>query len=102
VKLYLSLAHRIGAKPYGSNNNLVSISNHVPNINYEVWGLASSKPEASAHLLADHSCGRLAVHDRKGPVAYSQERFEHLGGLLLRNEALQTPCLCLFDPFFPS
>jgi hypothetical protein len=39
VKLYLSLADRIGAKPYGSNNNLVSISNHVPNINCEVWDL---------------------------------------------------------------
>jgi hypothetical protein len=25
VKLDLSLAHRIGAKPYGSNNDLVSI-----------------------------------------------------------------------------
>jgi hypothetical protein len=37
VKLYLSPAHRIGAKPYGSNNNLVSISNHVPDINCEVW-----------------------------------------------------------------
>jgi len=39
VKLYLSLAHRIGAQPYGSNNNLVSISNHVPDINSEVWDL---------------------------------------------------------------
>jgi predicted ferric reductase len=29
VKLYLSLARRISAKPYGSNNNLVSIRNHV-------------------------------------------------------------------------
>jgi hypothetical protein len=39
VKLYLSLAQRMGAKPYGSNNNLVSIRNHVPNINCEVWDL---------------------------------------------------------------
>jgi hypothetical protein len=39
VKLYLSLANRIGAKPYGSNHNLVFISNHVPNINCEVWDL---------------------------------------------------------------
>lgn len=31
--------HRIGAKPYGSNNDLVSISNHVPNINCEVRDL---------------------------------------------------------------
>jgi hypothetical protein len=39
VKFDLSLPHRIGAKPYGSNNDLVSISNHVPNINCEVWDL---------------------------------------------------------------
>jgi hypothetical protein len=39
VKLHLSLAHRIGAKPNGSNNNLVSIRNHVPNINCQVWDL---------------------------------------------------------------
>ena len=39
MKLYLSPAHRIGAKPYGSNHNLVPISNHAPNIYCEVWDL---------------------------------------------------------------
>jgi hypothetical protein len=39
MKLYLSLAGRIGAKPYGSDNNLVAISNHVAKINREVWDL---------------------------------------------------------------
>jgi len=39
VKLYLPLGHGIRAKPYSSNNNLVSISNHVPDINSEVWNL---------------------------------------------------------------
>jgi hypothetical protein len=64
------VAARTGAMPYGSNNNFVSISNHVPNINCEIWDLLHQKPEASA----DHSCGHLAVHDRKGPVAYPRER----------------------------
>jgi hypothetical protein len=39
VKLYPSLAHRIGAKPCGSNNHFVSIGNHVTNINSEIWNL---------------------------------------------------------------
>ena len=39
MKLHLLPAHRIGAKPYGSNHNLVSLSNHVPHINGEVWDL---------------------------------------------------------------
>jgi hypothetical protein len=33
------MAHRIGAKPCGSDNNLVSISNHVAKFNREVWDL---------------------------------------------------------------
>ena len=43
VKLDLSLAHRIGAKPYGSNNDFISISNHIPNINCEVGDLLYQK-----------------------------------------------------------
>jgi hypothetical protein len=39
VELYLSLTRRIGAKPYRSHNNLVSISNHVAKFNREVWDL---------------------------------------------------------------
>ena len=51
MKLYLSLAHRIGAKPYGSNNNLFPISNHVSNINCEAWNLLHQKLKPLRTLL---------------------------------------------------
>jgi len=43
VELYFFLAHCVCTRPNGSNNDFISIGNHVPNVNCEVGNLLHHK-----------------------------------------------------------